>query len=203
MALNRALERARQHAVPAWIEMDLPWNEVDRARASQVPRRGAIEVLALAVIQAMCACPAFRSELKGDVLREYSVPVLGVSVALPDDELGMAVICGNDNVESLAAELKKQLELTRQGVKSPLSPQVLLSYVAPLGITAAMPVVVPPAVATLCVGAHGAKLDRTGKRTVKSATMILGFDHRVCNGAGAAQFLKRVVEAIKNLAGDS
>ncbi|HEX3818134.1 MAG TPA: 2-oxo acid dehydrogenase subunit E2, partial [Chthoniobacterales bacterium] len=64
---------------------------------------------------------------------------------------------------------------------------------------AAAPIVVPPSVGTLFVGSAHQELSPNGKKTqtVEMITLSLTFDHRVVNGAGAANFVHEIKELIE------
>jgi pyruvate/2-oxoglutarate dehydrogenase complex dihydrolipoamide acyltransferase (E2) component len=59
---------------------------------------------------------------------------------------------------------------------------------------------VPPSVATLFVGAAHNEVIANGKKseTAQVVTLSLTFDHRVVNGAGAANFVHEIKEQIEN-----
>ena len=72
------------------------------------------------------------------------------------------------------------------------------------GLRDAVPVVVPPAVATLFLGESYADLDPEieSVKVRRVVNLALTFDHRALNGVGAAQFMKAVrhnVEVIGTL----
>src|SRR5439155_11839355 len=74
------------------------------------------------------------------------------------------------------------------------------------GVKAGAPIVVPPSVGTLFVGTAHRELIPNGKKneTAEVITLSLTFDHRVVNGAGAANFvheIKQQIEAFKIPAG--
>ena len=62
------------------------------------------------------------------------------------------------------------------------------------GLRDAVPVVVPPSVATLFLGEIYAGLaqDTEEIKLRRYANLALTFDHRILNGVGAAEFIKRV-----------
>ena len=59
---------------------------------------------------------------------------------------------------------------------------------------------VPPSVGTLFVGAAHSELISNGKKNDTAAviTLSLTFDHRVINGAGAANFVHEIKEQIEH-----
>jgi pyruvate/2-oxoglutarate dehydrogenase complex dihydrolipoamide acyltransferase (E2) component len=69
------------------------------------------------------------------------------------------------------------------------------------GLRDAVPVVVPPAVATLFLGETFFDLDPSSEtpKLRRVANMALTFDHRVLNGVGAAEFMKAVKQNVETI----
>ena len=65
---------------------------------------------------------------------------------------------------------------------------------------AGAPIVVPPSVGTLFVGSAHHEIVANGKKseTAEVITLSLTFDHRVVNGAGAANFVHEIKEEIEH-----
>ena len=62
------------------------------------------------------------------------------------------------------------------------------------------PIVVPPSVGTLFVGSAHCEMISHGKKkneTAEVITLSLTFDHRIVNGAGAANFVHEIKEQIE------
>ena len=76
---------------------------------------------------------------------------------------------------------------------------VVITSLGAFGVKAGAPIVVPPSVGTLFVGtAHRAFLANGKKNeTAEVITLSLTFDHRVVNGAGAANFAHEIKEQIE------
>jgi pyruvate/2-oxoglutarate dehydrogenase complex dihydrolipoamide acyltransferase (E2) component len=66
-------------------------------------------------------------------------------------------------------------------------------------VRSAIPIVVPPAIATLFIGAPYAVPDgKTGEgKLAEVVSLVLTFDHRWINGVGAAAFLSDVRKGIE------
>ena len=66
-------------------------------------------------------------------------------------------------------------------------------------VRSAIPVVVPPSIATLFIGAPHRLPDPKGGAdgSVEVASLVLTFDHRWINGVGAASFLSDVRKGIE------
>ena len=76
---------------------------------------------------------------------------------------------------------------------------VVISSLGAFGVRAAAPIVVPPSIGTLFVGTAHREILPNGKKdeTAEVITLSLTFDHRVVNGAGAANFVHDVKEQIE------
>ena len=94
------------------------------------------------------------------------------------------------------------VEATRAGRVDAMNAPVVISSLGAFGVKAAAPIVVPPSVGTLFVGVAHQELSPNGKKaqTVEMITLSLTFDHRVVNGAGAANFVHEIKELIEGFA---
>jgi len=198
------LARSWQEAVPVSIEVECSWDAVEEARSllGQRPdgalRPSSLTLIAWCVVQAMKNHARFRSALIGEhTLREYRQVHLGIAVGLPDDELTTAVLPRADTYafESFAEALPASIERARGGhdLRGPM--QLIISKLSRQNIRYATPMVVPPAVASLFIGAAYDVPRRNADDSVrwqKVAQLVLVFDHRIVNGIGAAAFLEEV-----------
>jgi len=121
---------------------------------------------------------------------------LGVAVALDGDRLATAVIHDARRWDwpGFCAMYDQAIESVRAGRIEDVYASVNLTSLGRFGIEAAIPIVVPPSMATLFLGKTHERAVRSGEstQTVEVATLSLTFDHRVVNGAGAAAFLHEV-----------
>jgi pyruvate/2-oxoglutarate dehydrogenase complex dihydrolipoamide acyltransferase (E2) component len=76
---------------------------------------------------------------------------------------------------------------------------VVITSLGAFGVRAGAPIVVPPSVGTLFVGSAHREMVANGKKseTTEVITLSLTFDHRVVNGAGAANFVHEIKEQIE------
>jgi len=76
---------------------------------------------------------------------------------------------------------------------------VVISSLGAFGVRAAAPIVVPPSVGPFSSARRIARLLLNGKKneTAEVITLSLTFDHRVRNGAGAANFAHEIKEQIE------
>ena len=119
---------------------------------------------------------------------------LGIAVARPGDELITAVIRDADTLsrDDFYEAYRKHVQQARDGKDQvDESTTFTASNIGKVGLRMGIPVVVPPAVATLAVGEARDEPVATedGFEFQKRLTLSLTFDHRVINGVGAGQFL--------------
>jgi pyruvate/2-oxoglutarate dehydrogenase complex dihydrolipoamide acyltransferase (E2) component len=202
-ALASRLEAAKQTVASAWISMEADWDALQQTRLeyrkqAHVPP-SASTLLAWYTVGAMRAHATFRSAMiegAGRTVREYTQAVIGLAVALPDDELSVAPVPQQDAFAEFAAAAERALagKPDKAG-----EPQVLLSYMAHLGVRSAAPLVTPPAIATLFAGAPykiPVQGEAGGVAWARRFQLVVAFDHRLINGAGAAKFLRLVTDRI-------
>jgi pyruvate dehydrogenase E2 component (dihydrolipoamide acetyltransferase) len=211
--LASRLVRGSQLVVPGTITVATNWAPLELMRArykssGEEFQPSAFTMFAYAVAQTLKEFPAFRSSLIGeDTLRTYNHVALGIAVGLPGDELVLAVVDDADTLSwrEFAQRTRERIELARTG-KDQASEAVTISLtnMQSFGLRDAVPVVVPPSVATLFIGEvyNGLSQESEEPRVQRTCNLALTFDHRVINGVGAAQFLnaiKQKVETISSL----
>jgi pyruvate dehydrogenase E2 component (dihydrolipoamide acetyltransferase) len=162
-------------------------------------------MFAFCVAQAVKDHPKFRTNLIGEnTFRTYKRLSMGIAVALPGDELALAVIENADHLDwpEFARSYLDQVQLARTGVDQAHEAVTLsLTNMQSFGLRHAVPVVVPPAVGTLFLGetyltAH----EEDGTLVTRlTANLALTFDHRVMNGVGAAQFVASVKKNVEHI----
>jgi pyruvate dehydrogenase E2 component (dihydrolipoamide acetyltransferase) len=210
--LASRLVRGSQLVVPGTMSVAANWESVEhlraRVKASPDPfKPSAFTMFAYVVAKTLADFPIFRSTLVGDdTLRTYKHVQLGIAVGLPGDELVIAVVPDADTLHwrEFAEVARQKIEVARTG-KDQANEAVTISItnMQSFGLRDAIPVVVPPAVATLFLGAtyNSIAPDRSDLHIQRTANLALTFDHRVLNGVGAAEFLNAVkdkVEAISS-----
>jgi len=197
------MQQRYAEAIPATEEVVVPWEPIDRlrsdlkARARQGgdPPPTPFLILAWCVVRAVARAPVFRCTYAGDgMLRRYDHLHLGLAVTRGDDELITARVASADALGfwEFARAAVGAVKRARCGEDQASGVmQLTLSNLVGLDILRAIPVVVPPAVGTLFVGAVHLvpQLTDDGVAFVRAANVSLTFDHRVVNGVGAARFL--------------
>lgn len=210
--LASRLVRGSQLVVPGTIVVQAGWEPIENLRARAKARGGenqpsAFTMFAFCVARALAEHPAFRSTLVNDeTLRTYDHADLGIAVARPGDELLLAVVEDSDTLawSDFAARMRERIELARDGHdQANEATTISLTNMQSFGLRDAVPVVVPPGVATLFLGEPYWGLDQessTPKRR-RFVNLSLTFDHRVLNGVGAANFLNAVKENLHSVGG--
>lgn len=208
--LASRLVRGNQIVVPGTMSVACRWEALESRRAEYKASRmdfqpSLFTMFAYLVAQALEAHPNFRSTLVGDAtLRTFDAASLGIAVALPEDELVLAVVESANKLDwpTFAARTRERIEQARTGVDQ-VNEKVTISLtnMQGFGLRDATPVVVPPMVATLFIGEVYVALDplADGLKAARFANLALTFDHRVLNGVGAAEFLNAIKAAAEDV----
>lgn len=210
------LEQRAAEVIPATEEIRIPWEPIDRVRIALKPKARDIRLpVTPFLIFAWCAaravedCPLFRCTLgKDGVVRRYPRLSLGLAVTRGDDELLTALVPEADAV-SFGTFVQRSVEAIKRARsghdQAAEGIQVSISNLAGLDIHRAIPIVVPPAIATIYVGevylAPVGTSDRV--RYERMANVALTFDHRVVNGVGAARYLAAIRRRVAALSVES
>ncbi len=212
--LASRLLRGSQLVVPGMMSIVVDWSEIEALRDESKAAGGdfqpsAFTYFAYAVAKAAADHPIMRSAMAGDsTIRTYDHLQLGIAVALPGDELVVAVVKDSDALSwrEFANHARSAIGLARQG-KDQANERVTLSItnMAGHGIREAMAVVVPPGVATIFLGESYWGLSNKDPKTpgfMRCANVGITIDHRLVNGVGGAEFLNAIrtnVEGIRKL----
>lgn len=205
--LSQEAVRQLQAIVPATIDMTCRWEAVRdaRLRSKETPG-GTLSTAAMtawAVLQAMRKHERFASVVRGDeIVYDPEGYDLGVAVALPGDRLETAVVKNVNAIEwdDFIEVFNESLRRTRHGeVVSKNRVPLSISSMGAYNVRSAIPIVVPPAIATLFIGAPYQQPDPKSKDggRMEVASLVLTFDHRWINGVGAASFLSDVRKGIE------
>jgi len=174
-----------------------------RSKKGGGPTLSTATMTAWAVVQAMRRHERFASYIKGGKLAYDSERFdLGVAVALPGDVLETAVVKEANALkwDSFAEVFNESLRSTRHGeVASKNRVSLTISSMGAYNVRSAIPVVVPPSVATLFIGAPYQLPDPKSKDggNMEVVSLVLTFDHRWVNGVGAAAFLSDVRKGVE------
>ena len=209
-ALSPAITRRLDTVVPANLLMDCRWEAIRRAREQAKTQHGKAAaspsaMMAWCVTRTMEQHAGFRRVVNKDaIIHELTDFDLGVAVALEGDRLGTAAITGANQLgwAEFVAGYGRAIEETRAGKMIEVQAPLNISSLGAFGVENATPIVVPPAMSTLFIGAAHEKMikDSGVVYPMEVVTLSLTFDHRVVNGAGAAAFmmeLKRQFETFQ------
>lgn len=206
-ALTPTITRRLGRVVPANLQIDARWDAISAARAAAKkadPKSGASPsvMIAWAVVRAMEKHAPFRRVmLEDDSIIEHDAFDLGVAVSLENDRLATAVISDANNRDwpDFVERYNATVAETRAGRVDAVNAPIVISSLGAFGVRAAAPIVVPPSVGTLFVGSAHHEMLGNGRKAepAEVITLSLTFDHRVVNGAGAANFVHEIKEQIE------
>ncbi|MFZ1221397.1 MAG: thiamine pyrophosphate-dependent enzyme [Chthoniobacterales bacterium] len=209
-ALSPTIVRRLARVVPANLQIDARWDAIRAARQDAKTKDGKNAaspsvMVAWSVVKAMEKHAPFRRIiLDDDRIIENDEFDLGIAVAIEGDRLATAVVT-KANTRDWPDFVKRYNETvaeTREGRVDAMNAPLVISSLGAFGVRAAAPIVVPPSVGTLFVGSAHYEAIGDGKKTepAEVITLSLTFDHRVVNGAGAANFVHEVKERIETFA---
>jgi 2-oxoisovalerate dehydrogenase E1 component len=200
LSLIQKMRSSQSESIPAFIESSINSKAVqiikERYRATyndgkKIP--SLTEIVSWSVLQTMKAHPRFRSEVREScqIIREHACSSIGIAVGLPEDEMTTILVKEEEcaDFDIFCSIYKQRLTETRQGIHHSGMHLITISNLAAHNVHSAVPVIVYPSIATLCVGISP---DRN------LYTLSLSFDHRIINGVGAASFLSKVNGKIQN-----
>jgi 2-oxoisovalerate dehydrogenase E1 component len=207
-ALSPTLTRKLSRVIPANLQIDARWDALRKARDAAKKENGRNApspsvMIAWAVVRAMEKHPPFRRLiLEDETIVEYENFDLGIAVAIEGDRLATAVMteANRKSWKEFADVYRKIVDETRAGRVDAMNAPVVISSLGAFGVRAAAPIVVPPSVGTLFIGSAHRDMLPNGKKneTAEVITLSLTFDHRVVNGAGAANFVHEIKEQIEH-----
>ena len=200
--------RKLSHVIPANLQIDARWDAIRKARDAAKKKNGKNApspsvMIAWAVVRAMEKHPPFRRLiLENDQIIENDNFDLGVAVALEGDRLATAVIvdANKKGWPEFVKIYNATVDATRSGRVDAMNAPIVITSLGAFGVKAGAPIVVPPSVGTLFIGTAHRELIPNGKKneTAEVVTLSLTFDHRVVNGAGAANFAHKIKEQIED-----
>ncbi|KAF3468917.1 non-ribosomal peptide synthetase [Streptomyces sp. Tu 3180] len=201
--LNRALDRAREEVTASSVSLSLDAAALRRAAARLRVESGAgfvSDFQALVRLAALAARDHARLRARrigADGLRVFRRTTVGVAVATAEADLVVAGLpgAGEGTFGEFSARWADALESALAGRSTVDGTATLLvSSLDEEGALDAAPVVVPPAVATLFLGAAAPGPDG-------SRLLTLAYDHGVLNGREATRYLADVRRQVERLAG--
>ena len=207
-ALSPTITRKLSRVIPANLQMDARWDAIRKAREAAKKKDGKKAaspsvMIAWSVVRAMeTHAPFRRLILEDESIVENENFDLGIAVALEGDRLATAVIveANKKDWREFAKVYEETIAATRSGRVDAMNAPVVITSLGAFGVKVGAPIVVPPSVGTLFVGTAHQEMIPNGKKieTAEVITLSLTFDHRVVNGAGAANFVHDIKERIEN-----
>ncbi|MEW6048807.1 MAG: dihydrolipoamide acetyltransferase family protein, partial [Bacillota bacterium] len=207
--IGERLGHSHTTAVPVTLTTEADVTELLalRVRLNEgVPKRDEISVTALivkAAAQTLKRYPRLNSSLEGDEIVEWGEIHVGVAVALED---GLLVPVVRDADQKTVGQINAEIrELARKAEKGTLGPDEVsgstftVTNLGMYGVDAFTPVINPPEAAILGVGRTVSRPElRDGQLVLRQVTTLsLTFDHRLVDGAPAAQFLSSLRESLE------
>ena len=212
-ALSPTITRKLSRVIPANLQIEARWDAIRKARDVAKKKNGKEApspsvMMAWAVVRAMEKHAPFRRLiLEDETIIENENFDLGIAVAIEGDRLATAVVmeANRKSWTEFVEVYRKTVEKTRGGRLDAMNAPVVISSLGALGVRTGAPIVVPPSVGTLFIGSAHREMLRNGKKneSAEVITLSLTFDHRVVNGAGAANFVHEIKEQIEHFSLES
>jgi pyruvate dehydrogenase E2 component (dihydrolipoamide acetyltransferase) len=183
--------------------------ETDVSKAAELHHKTQVSyttIIVKAVAEALHEIPLLNSTLEGDRIKMFEDVNVGVAVAT-ENGLIVPVIHNADKkpLDEIEAAIK---ELTGKARQAKLTKEELtggtftITNLGMYDVAFFTPIINPPEAAILGIGKITEKPVASNARIeIKPVLMLsLSYDHRILDGAPAAQFLQRVKEKIENTA---
>jgi pyruvate dehydrogenase E2 component (dihydrolipoamide acetyltransferase) len=190
--LSQSVREAPQFA----LAMDVDMTRALEVRASQPSRVSLNDLLVKACADALAASPRMNCRFEGDALHQLPDANVGIAVSV-DDGLVVPVLERADalTLAEVAEESKRLIEAARAGrLAAGAQAALTVSNLGMYGVKWFRAIVNPGEAAILAVGAVEDRLvlTATGVEARPGVTLTLSCDHRIVDGALAAQFLGEV-----------
>jgi pyruvate dehydrogenase E2 component (dihydrolipoamide acetyltransferase) len=203
-AISRRMVEAWRNQPMVTLSRTVDVTTLTEWRTATVKPATLTAILATAMGRTLFAHPRLNGSIDADGLRTGGPVNLAVAVAL-DDGLAAPVV-KSAHLKSLAtidAELASLIYLARAGRLGPddlANASVSLSNLGGFGITSFTPILTPPQIAVLGVGAIDRVLrETTGGFAFRSMLHLsLTIDHRAVDGAEGARFLQSFADALQS-----
>ena len=201
---NYRARRSAQMVIPVTIGRAVAWSAIADLAAKKSEGSGehhVTEFQAFAYFAARSAAkfPKLRSVILSDEKRrEYPHINLGVAVARDNGDLLTALLLDADTLQfyDFVASLRDRIHDAREGHdQATPDMQFVLTYLGKHGATEGAPLLIAPAVGILFIGAV------YSADGVPTANIALTFDHRLINGAEAAEFLADLAAGVETAQG--
>ncbi len=154
------------------------------------------------VVRALEKNPIFRCTISlDDTLAPQQEFDFGIAVSLANDALETAVVprAGTHDWPNFLKAYEAAVNSVRSGkTASKVRTPLILTSMGQFNVRFALPVVVPPAIATLFVGEAHYEITNPGTQPKEVVNLCLSFDHRWINGVAGSQFLTDVMTEMES-----
>jgi pyruvate dehydrogenase E2 component (dihydrolipoamide acetyltransferase) len=198
------MKQSLNENAPAFHRISVRMDEALRVRLALEKTVGFNDLIALALVRALVDFPGINAELTPDGIWQKDFVNLGVAVAV-DNGLVVPVVKNADllSLKELSAAIKELAEKARTGKLGPgeySGGSFTISNLGMFGLEEFVAIINPPEAGILAVG----KIEDTPVAVNGSVEihpvmkLTLSYDHRIIDGAPAAQFLARIKEYLEN-----
>jgi pyruvate dehydrogenase E2 component (dihydrolipoamide acetyltransferase) len=163
------------------------------------------DFIMFAMAKALRQFPIMTGQLEGEYIQLADTIDIGLAIALPD---GFVTVILHDvdkkNIKQIATESKSLITKAKAGALSPADFEggcITLSNLGAFGVEAFIPIVMPGQCSILGVGRimeTCVPADSAAMTVRRLMGMTLTVDHKVANGAYAAQFLEYIKKLLED-----
>ena len=201
--MHASLQQMAQLTLTMDADMDAVWADRE-ARKARGNAPGFTDYVIAAAAQALRAHPMVNSQVTPDGIAVLPDVHVGMAVAL-DNGLVVPVVRQTDRLrlDAIAAETTRLAAAARAGkltLEDMEGGTFSVTSLGMYGVDAFTPVINPPNAAILGVGRirDDVAWSTEGFRRVRRMTLSLTWDHRVIDGAPAAEFCRTIVDHLEN-----
>lgn len=187
-----ALNERRRHLGP----------EIEKSHAAKLTHT---DLLVAVVARVLRKHPLMNASWIGESIRENPEIHIGVAMAVEGGVVAPVIRNADKaNLGEIAAQRRDLTERARSGKLRPAdiaNGTFTISNLGMFGVDAFTAIIIPPQAAMLAVGAIADRVVAVdGRPAVRpTMTLTLSSDHRVVDGARAAEFMRELVQAIADL----
>jgi 2-oxoisovalerate dehydrogenase E2 component (dihydrolipoyl transacylase) len=199
IATSMSRSRAEIPEATTWVDVDA--TKLVRLRAELVEGPGLLALVARFVVAGLARYPVLNSTVDSGEIRVFEGVNLGVATQT-DRGLVVPVVrnAHQHTARQLDTEIRRVTTAARDGVLDPGGGSFTLNNYGSFGVDGSAAIINHPEVAILGMGRI---IERPwvvrGRIRVRHVTQLsLVFDHRVCDGATAAGFLRFVADAVES-----
>ncbi len=208
--IARRMAESKQHAPHFYVTVEVTMDEAMRAREQLNEMLGEAakvtvnDFIVKASAIALRKFPALNSSFAEGKVRRYHRVHIAIAVALPEGLIAPVLHdCDQKNLKTLGAEAKALAERARAGhlrAEDYEGGTFTISNLGMFDVESFVAIINPPHAAILAAGkAQARPIVRHGAVAVASIMKLtLSADHRVTDGAEAAQFLTEVKRLLEN-----